>query len=341
MAAMQTAVALADRPEGPVTAETFSLLEVPVPEAGANDVLVEIVYLSVDPYMRGLIAATSRYAEGFRLGEPCWGRTVGRVAVSHHPDYAPGDWVFCVLPWTRFALARNGAGLRKVDPALCALSHYLGTMGFPGLTAWVGTMELGRPQPGETLFVSAASGAVGQVACQLGRLQGARVVGSAGSDEKCAFVRERCGADAVFNYRTAGTLAEGLAAACPEGIDVDFENVGGEMLEAVIDNCNEGARVVICGQISQYQRPERHGIRNLSAMTQKRLRMQGFIVRDHAHLLPTYLARMSRWLADGTVVVSESIREGLENMPQAFVDMMAGRNFGKQVVRIAEDPFRP
>lgn len=339
MSDRQTAVALADRPSGPVSPETFRLIEVPVPQPGPDDVLVEIVYLSVDPYMRGLIGATSRYAEGFRLNEPCWGRTIGRVVASQHPDYAKGDWVFGMLPWTRLALAKNGAGLRKVDPALCPLSYYLGTMGFPGLTAWVGTMVFGKPRPGETLFVSAASGAVGQVACQLGRLQGARVVGSAGTDAKCAFVRERCGADTVFNYRDAASPLEGISRACPDGIDVDFENVGGETLDAVLECCNEGARVVICGQISQYEQSERYGVRNLWAMTQKRLSMHGFIVRDHAHLLPTYLERMARWLADGEVEVSETIRDGLENLPHAFVDMMAGRNFGKQVVRIGEDPF--
>ncbi|MDP6344397.1 MAG: NADP-dependent oxidoreductase, partial [Alphaproteobacteria bacterium] len=257
---------------------------------------------------------------------------------SNNPDYGAGDFVFGMLRWEEYSIAKGDEDLRKVDPDLAPLSWNLGVLGAPGLTAWVGMMELGRPKAGEQVFVSAASGAVGQVAGQLARLRGCRVVGSAGSDDKVAFIRRECGYDDGFNYRRAASFETALASHCPDGIDVYFDNVGGTMLDAVLLQANDHARLIECGMISQYNLQQPDGIHNLALFARKRLTMRGFIVRDHYELLPKYLSDMAAWLKSGEVKYREDMVRGLEQAPAAFIRMLKGENFGKQVVQIADDP---
>ncbi len=222
----------------------------------------------------------------------------------------------------------------KLDPDVPSLSHYLGVLGMPGMTAWVGMRDIGRTKAGETVVVSAASGAVGQIAGQIAKRAGARVVGTAERDDKVAFVRDELGFDAAFNYRSAGPLLDALREHCPDGIDVYFENVGGEMLDAVLQLANFQARIVACGMVSQYNLEEPEGIKYLFNIVRQRIRLQGFIVSDHMDRLPEFRAEMSDWLAKGEVLYREDVMDGLENTPKAFIAMLKGENFGKQVVKV-------
>lgn len=333
-------VLYASHPDGWVTPDCFSFDEAPVPDVADGDVLLRTVYVSMDPYMRGLMATGAHsYAEMFKIGAPLNGRVIAEVVESRHPDFRAGQFVFGMQDWSEYSVARQGAGLRIVDEKAAHLGHYLGTLGFPGLTAYVGMVKIGQPKAGETVYVSAASGAVGQVAGQLARISGARVVGSAGSDAKVDFVRDECRFDAAFNYNNVSSVGDALKEHCPDGIDVNFENVGGENLQAVINNANIEARLVICGMISQYNTKAPFGVTNLNEMVSKRMMMKGYVVRDHAELLPEYLDRMSSWIREGQVQVKQNISQGLDSVPDAFIGMLKGQNFGKQIVQFGVDPF--
>jgi NADPH-dependent curcumin reductase CurA len=328
---------LASRPEGWPTPENFRLVEAPVPEPADGEVLVRNLVMSVDPYMRGRMRDVESYVPPFALDAPLEGGAVGEVVESRSPDLAPGDLVLHGLGWRDYAVG-PARSFRRLDAGLdVPPSAFLGVLGMPGFTAWVGLHEIAKMREGDAVFVSGAAGAVGSIAGQIARLRGAsRVVGSAGSPEKVAYLVEDLGFDAAFDYHSA-PVADQLAAAAPDGIDVYFDNVGGEHLEAAIGAFRTFGRAALCGAISQYNAEEPEpGPRNLWFAISKRLTLRGFIVGDHSTLMPEFLAEMSGWLAEGKVRFSETVVEGLENAPDAFIGLLRGQNTGKMVVRVGD-----
>ncbi len=334
-------IVLAARPKGEPRLEDFRLETAALPAPGDGDLLCETIYLSLDPYMRGRMIDGPSYAAPVGLGEVIVGGTVGRVVAGSAGGFAPGDLVLGDGGWQTHWLAAP-ADLRRVDPAVAPLSTYVGVMGMPGLTAYVGLGEIGRPQPGETVVVAAASGAVGSVVGQLARIAGARAVGIAGGADKCAFVREELGFDACIDHRS-GTFRQDLAAACPNGIDVYFENVGGPVLRAVLPLMNPFGRMPICGTIAHYNAtglpdgPDRVP-QFMRTVLVNRLTVRGFIIYDFADRQPDFDRDMARWLAEGRIRYREDVREGLASAPSAFIELLRGGNFGKMVVRVGEDP---
>ncbi len=326
---------LAARPRGMPTPKEFALVTAPVREPGPGEVLVRNLYMSVDPYMRGRMNDAKSYVPPFRVGEALDGGSVGEVLVSNAPSLAPGDLVVSpVGGWRELhvAPAELHTKVEKVDP----LSLYLGALGMPGLTAYVGLLDIGRPKAGETVFVSGAAGAVGGIVGQLAKLTGCRVVGSAGSADKVEHVVRELGFDAAFEYHGEPPRAA-LSRLCPEGVDVYFDNVGGEHLEAAIGAMKPHGRIVMCGAISGYNATTPvPGPRNMFLVIGKRLSLQGFIVSDHADRTPAFLADMRRWLAEGKVKAPETVVDGVENAPEAFLSMLSGKNVGKMVVRVAQ-----
>ena len=330
---MNTRIVLAKRPVGWVDESCFAVESCAEPACGAEDVLLQSLYLSTDPYLRGRMNAGPSYAPGFELGEPIVSRVVARVLASRHLRFAAGELVWGFLPWAARSVAPRGEGLQRIDPALGRPSHFISALGMPGLTAWVGAIEIGRPAPGDTVFVSSAAGTVGQLAGQFARRAGARVVGSAGSDDKVAYLLERCGFDAAFNYRRVD-LDDALREHCPQGIDLYFDNVGGGTLEAALRHANVAARFPVCGMISAYNAVDDAGVRGLQALLTKRIEMTGFIVYDHVHKLPAYQARVAPWLRSGALVFHEDIVHGIENAPAALIGMMRGQAIGKRLVQV-------
>lgn len=340
MAEINTRIMFKSRPTGWVAPENFEIVTAEAPEPGPDDVLVRNIYMSLDPYMRGRMNAGKSYISGFQLGEVMMAGVVGQVAASNNAAFAEGDYVNGMLGWENYSLVPGGKGLTKVDPSIAPLSYYLGVLGMPGMTAYVGLLDIGEPKEGDTVYISAASGAVGQIVGQIAKIKGCRVVGSAGSDDKVAYIRDELGFDAAFNYRTVESLDAGLRETCPDGIDVYFENVGGEMLDAVLNRINPFARIVACGMISQYNKEKPDGVHNLMSLVRCKAKIHGFIVSDHWDRLPAFLKDMGGWLKDGRVKYREDIAQGLENAPAAFIGMLKGENFGKQVVQITDDPTR-
>ncbi len=335
MPTMNKQITLAARPVGYPEESDFRLVDSPVPTPGPGQFLVRSLYLSVDPYMRPRIAAGGRsYAPSVEIGEVIVGGVVGEVVESNHAGFARGDIVQGMFGWQQFALS-DGAGVRKVDPAVAPISTALGVLGMPGLTAYFGLLDIGRPQPGETVVISGAAGAVGSMAGQIARIKGCRVVGIAGSDEKVRWLTEELGFDAAFNYKTTPNLYRKLLTLCPGGIDVYFDNVGGEITDAVVRLVNVRARLVICGQISQYNlaKPE-VGPRWLWALVVKQARAEGFLVFQFADRYDEGLRKMAQWLSEGKLKYRETIVEGIENAPRAFIGMLKGENLGKQLVKI-------
>ncbi|MBZ4690427.1 MAG: NADP-dependent oxidoreductase [Cereibacter sp.] len=332
-------ILLASRPERAPSAENFILEEAPIPEPGEGEVLLKVLYLSLDPYMRGRMSAAKSYARPLEIGEVMEGGTVARVIASRHPGFAEGDVVLSYSGWQRFALS-DGTGLQKLDPARAPVSTALGVLGMPGFTAYAGLLTIGKPKPGETVVVAAASGAVGSVVGQIARIKGARAVGIAGGPEKCAFLRDELGFDAVVDHHAAD-FAEQLAAACPEGIDVYFENVGGKVWEAVFPLLNTYARVPVCGLIAQYNlgdAPPAGPDRLPGLMRQvltRSLTIRGFIQTEFVDQRPAFLEEAAGWIASGQLRYREDIVDGLENAPEAFRGLLEGRNFGKLVIRVA------
>lgn len=333
---MNTRVLLARRPTGWVDESCFAVERCADPVCGPGDVLLQAVYLSTDPYLRGRMNAGPSYAPGFELGRPIVSRVVARVLQSRHAGLAEGEWVWGFLDWAERCVVPHGAGLQRIDPALGRPSHFISVLGMPGLTAWIGAIEIGRPRPGDTVYVSSAAGTVGQLAGQFARRAGARVVGSAGSDDKVAYVRERCGFDAAFNYRRVD-LDEALRTHCPDGIDIYFDNVGGGTLEAALRHARVGARFPVCGMISAYNETDDAGIKGLQAVLTKRITMTGFIIYDHVHQLPAYQARVAPWLRSGELVFHEDIVQGIDAAPAALVGMMKGEAIGKRLVQVAPE----
>lgn len=334
-------ILFAKRPDGWVTTDCFDQRDGEMPEPGPGEFLVRNIYMSVDPYMRGMMNPQRSYAAPLQPGDVMACRVVAEVLQSNHADYAKGDIVFAMARWEEYSVLNGSETVRKIDPALAPVSWHLGVLGAPGLTAYVGMMVLlGPPEAGQQVYVSSAAGAVGQVAVQLAKLNGARVVGSAGSDAKVAFLTDTLGIDGAFNYKTETSYAAALDRFFPDGIDMYFDNVGGEALEAVIERARPFARLPLCGMISRYNEEGGYPVRNLTQVNRMRLTLQGYIVRDHYDLLPEYLDKMAGWLKAGEVKYIEDITQGLENAPEAFIAMLKGGNFGKQVVQISEDPAR-
>jgi len=340
---MNRQVLLAARPVGEPTPNDFRLVETPVPEPGPGEFLARTIYLSIDPYMRGRMSDAKSYVEPVALDAVMTGGTVSQVIASNNETFQPGDIVSGLLGWQTHAVS-DGRGVLKIDPALAPISTALGVLGMPGLTAYVGLLDIGQPKEGETVVVAAASGAVGSVVGQIAKLKGCRVVGVAGAAEKCAFVTEELGFDACISHR-APDLREQIAAACPDGIDVYYENVGGRVFEAVLTLMNVGGRIPVCGLIANYNltglpEGQDHVPVVMRAILVKRLRIQGFIIFDHYHRHEDFQADMAGWLKDGSVKYREDIVQGLEKAPEALIGVLAGRNFGKMVVQVGDDPTK-
>jgi hypothetical protein len=329
-------VLLASRPAAMPTAANFRIEEVDVPDPGPGEVLVKNVYMSVDPYMRGRMREARSYAQPWEVGRPADGRAVGVVVRSSFPQLSAGDRVASMFGWREHYVAK-GEALIKLDPAL-PLSAYLGVLGVPGFTGWYGLKEIGKPKAGETLVVSGAAGATGSLVVQVGKILGCRVVGTAGTEDKCAWLTKELGADVAVNYRKAGDLYEALRQACPSGIDIYFENVGGPLMEAVLRLLNPFSRIPLCGMISQYnlEIPD-PGPRYLFSMIGNRTLMQGFIISDHMSRYPEFIAEVGGWLKAGRLKYEETVVEGLDNAPKAFLGLFSGDNLGKMVVKLGPE----
>jgi len=327
---MSREVVLVARPQGPPREADFELREAPTAEPGTGEVLVRNVFVSVDPYMRSRMSGIRTYVGPYGLGEPIDGGAVGRVVESKHEGLAPGDWVLSMLGWREEGVAA-GDRLRKLDPNLAPPSTALGILGMPGLTAWVGLVDIAAIKEGETIYVSGAAGAVGSAAVQFAKLKGLNVIGSAGSDAKVEWLRS-LGIEA-FNYRET-RAKEALA----DGIDVCFDNVGGEQLEAALTALRPFGRVAACGAISRYNDQQAEpGPRNLGFVVTKRLRLQGFIVSDHTARFGEFMREVVPWVAEGMIECRETLVEGIENVPAAFAGLFRGDNTGKMLVRVGPD----
>ena len=325
-------VLLDNRPAGAVTRENFRIVETPMPTPGEGEVLVRNEWLSLDPYMRGRMSDAKSYVKPVQVGEVMVGQTVGEVVDSRHPGFHKGDRVLTQLGWQAYGVAR-GQDVQMVDTTHVPASYYLGILGMPGLTAWFGLLELAKPKAGETVVVSAATGAVGSVVGQLAKAKGSRAVGIAGGREKCDYAVRELGFDACVDYK-AGRLHEDLKDACPKGIDVDFENVGGAVLDTVLRQMNLFGRITICGLIAEYNATEPYGYKAMRSILVNRIRMQGMIVFDWKDRYGEALADLGSRVATRQLKYRESIVQGLENAPQGLIDLLAGKNFGKQLVRL-------
>ncbi|HEV2300572.1 MAG TPA: NADP-dependent oxidoreductase [Stellaceae bacterium] len=338
MAENNRQVLLKRRPTGMPVAGDFEIVEAPLPEPGEGEVLLRGIYLSLDPYMRGRLSAARSYAKPVEVGAVIEGRVVGEVAASRNPAFREGDYAMGGYGWQLYS-AVKAAGLLQLDPKEAPISTALGILGMPGLTAYVGLNDIGQPKAGETVVVSAASGAVGAVAGQLAKRLGAHVVGIAGGTGKCRYVEEELGFAACLDHRAAD-LGAALDRACPNGIDVYFENVGGAVQRAVFPRLNDFARMVMCGMVSEYNDHEPQPGPNLMTVVRKRIRIQGFIVGDRWQLYGEYRAMAAPLVRAGELKYREDVVEGLDNAPEAFIGLLRGRNFGKLLVRLASDPTR-
>ncbi|MCA1452410.1 NADP-dependent oxidoreductase [Bradyrhizobium sp. BRP22] len=332
-------IVLASRPVGEPKPSDFRLEEYAAPEPGAGQVLLRTIWLSLDPYMRGRMSDGPSYAQPVPVGGVMEAGTVSEVIASNNPGFAKGDIVLSRAGWQTHALS-DGKGLTKIDPKLAPISTAVGVLGMPGMTAYTGLLDIGKPQAGETVVVAAASGAVGSAVGQIARIKGARAVGIAGGKDKCDFVKNELGFDECLDHRDPD-LAAKLKEACPKGIDVYFENVGGAVFEAVFPLLNPFARVPVCGLIAHYNDTEskapKWAATMMRAILTKRLTFRGFIVSDFAARHSDFLRDMSQWVREGKVKYKEFVTEGLENAPEAFMGLLKGANFGKQLVRVGPD----
>lgn len=335
MAEMNRAWTMASRPTGEPVAENFGLVESPVPGPKHGEVLIRTLFMSLDPYMRGRMRSGPSYATPLQPGDVMTGEVVARVEQSESPTHSVGDIVRANIGWQQWAAvpAHSATG---VDPSLGPISTAVGVLGMPGLTAYHGLLNIGQPKAGDTLVVSAASGAVGAVVGQVGKINGCRVIGVAGSDEKCAYVVDELGFDGAVNYKTQDVSAE-FQRLCPNGIDVYFDNVGGLVSDAVFDNLADRARIAICGQISQYNAVEPpQGPRNLGVLLRTQSKAEGFLVYQFERQHEVARARLAGWIKEGRLKYREDIVDGFENAPSAFIGLLRGENFGKRLVRVAE-----
>ncbi|MCG9596064.1 NADP-dependent oxidoreductase [Vibrio sp. Isolate25] len=330
-------IVLASRPKGAPTAENFRLEETQKPLPAQGELLLRSVYLSLDPYMRGRMSDAKSYADPVAIDDVMVGGTVCQVEASNHPDYSVGEWVLAFAGWQDYAIS-DGEGLIKMGMNPTHPSYALGVMGMPGFTAYMGLLDIGQPKSGETLVVAAATGAVGSMVGQIGKLKGCRVIGVAGGEEKCRYAKQQLGFDECIDHK-ADDFAEQLAKVCDQGIDIYFENVGGKVFDAVMPLLNTSARIPLCGLISQYnatalpEGPDRMSLL-MSQLLIKRIKMQGFIIfDDYAHRYEEFATDMSQWLAEGKIHYREHLIEGFDKAPQAFIGLLEGENFGKLVVK--------
>jgi NADPH-dependent curcumin reductase CurA len=332
---MNRQITLAARPSGMPKETDFQLVETPVPRPGAGEVLVRVLYLSVDPYMRGRMNGGASYARAVQPGEVMVGGVVGRVEETNDPRLAQGDLVEGMLGWQDYAVS-PAKSLRKLDPSVAPISTALGVLGMPGLTAYFGLLDICKPQPGETVVVSGAAGAVGSIVGQIAKIKRCRAVGIAGTNEKVHYLTTELGFDAAFNYKDTPDPYAKLKELCPNGIDVYFDNVGGEISDAAMRLINTRARVAVCGQISQYNSPQpQMGPRWMGQLIVKQAKVEGFLVFQFADRYEEGLRQLSTWLREKRIKYHEEVAEGLENAPKAFIGMMQGSNIGKQLVKVA------
>jgi hypothetical protein len=327
-------ILLKSRPEGKPAPANFEAVDEPLPATREGDVVRRTMFLSLDPYMRGRMSDAPSYAQPVPIGGVMCGHTVSQVIESRNPAFRAGDFVAGYDGWQQYA-ASNGKDLRKLDPASAPLSTAIGVLGMPGMTAWVGLTDIGQPKQGETLVVSAASGAVGSVVGQLAKMKGSRAVGIAGSDAKCRYVVDELGFDRCINYKT-GKLVAALEDACPNGVDICFENVGGAVLAAALRVLNRGARIALCGLIAEYNASEAPGGPNLRPLLVHRAMIRGFIVSDHYDRFPAFLQECAPLVRDGRLRCREDIVQGLDGAPEALIGLLEGRNFGKLVVKVGD-----
>ena len=334
-------ITLAARPAGAPKVSDFATVDEPVPAPGDGEMLLRTLYLSLDPYMRGRMNDVKSYVPPVRIGQTMEGGAVSVVEESRHPEFSAGDVVLGHTGWQQFAIS-NGEGLRSVDSSLAPISTALGILGMPGLTGYVGLLDLGQPQEGETVVVSAATGAVGSLVGQIAKLKGCRVVGVAGAEEKCRYAVDALGLDACVSHREAD-LAGALKDQCPDGIDVYFENVGGKVFDAVIGSMNVHGRIPVCGGIAHYNDtgpppgPDRLAGAMRIILT-RRLTVRGFIIFDHHHRIPDFTRDVSGWLREGRIVYREDVVDGIDNAVGAFLGLLRGENFGKLIVKVSDDP---
>ncbi|HMM14426.1 MAG TPA: NADP-dependent oxidoreductase [Parvibaculum sp.] len=330
-------IRLKSRPVGMPTAANFELATRDVAQPSDGEVLVRNIWMSVDPYMRGRMMDRESYVPPFQIGEALQGGAIGQVVASKSAGLNVGDYVQSMFGWREYEVAKAEA-FQKVDPALGPIEAYLGVLGMPGMTAYAGLMRIGELKDGDNVFVSAASGAVGSVVCQLAKAHGCYVVGSAGSDEKCRWLEEVAGIDKAINYKTCGDLDKAVGAAFPKGIDVYFENVGGAHLEAAINHMRPFGRLALCGMIEQYNdTAPRPGPSNIIQAVGKSLKLQGFIVSNHFDLLPAFYKEMGELIKAGKMKWQETVENGIENAPKAFMNLFTGANTGKMLVKIGPD----
>ncbi|WP_018478228.1 NADP-dependent oxidoreductase [Pontibacter roseus] len=329
-------ILLKSRPQGMPTEENFESREERLPPLEEGQVLLKALYISVDPYMRGRMSEGESYVAPYNLNEPIAGGVVAEVVESRHERYSKGAVVLGNLPWQTYSIS-NGKGLSQLDPHLAPLSYHLGILGMPGLTAYCGLLYIGQPKEGETVVVSGAAGAVGTVVGQIAKLKGCRVVGIAGSDEKIDYLLNDLGFDEGINYKTTQNMREAIAAACPNGVDIYFDNVGGEISDAVYARLNKFARIAICGQIAHYNATSRPtGPRVEPILLTKSALMKGFIVGDYAAHFGEAAQELAAWVKAGKLQYEEHVVEGFDNLPQAFFGLFKGENTGKLFVKVAE-----
>jgi NADPH-dependent curcumin reductase CurA len=328
-------VLLASRPSGWVTLDNFTVTDGEVGEPAQGEVLVRNKFMSVDPYMRSRMNDAKSYIPPFQIGEVLQAGVVGEVVASNFDGIDKGDHVMGMLGWENYSIC-DGRLLRKLPQSSAPLSWHLGILGMPGMTAYVGLMKIAEAKADDQVFVSAASGAVGSVVGQLAKLLGCRVAGSAGSDEKVALLGEEFGYDAGYNYKTSESLMHSVKAVCPDGVDVLFENVGGKQLEAGLWNMRDFGRIALCGMIADYNAEEPPpGPRGMMLMVGRRITMRGFIVTDHPEACEEYVGKAVGWINEGKLKYKETISEGVENAPQAFIELLQGGNVGKQIVQLS------
>jgi NADPH:quinone reductase len=332
----QQQIQLVSRPEGMPVESDFLYKKVEVPQPSQGEVLIKTLYLSVDPYMRGRMSDAKSYVQPFALNEALSGGVVGEVIDSKSEHFKKGDFVVGMLPWQEYSLA-NEKEVRAVNPNIAPLSTHLSVLGLTGLTAYFGLLDIGQPKKEETVVVSGAAGAVGSVVGQIAKIKGARVVGIAGSDEKVQYLKETLGFDEAINYKDYDDIYSTLKEACPNGIDVYFENVGGEIGDAAISLLNKHGRVPVCGAISSYNKTDRDlGPRVQTKLIKSSALMKGFVVNDYSDRFKEGATQLGQWLSEGKLQYEETITEGFENVTDAFLGLFEGKNLGKQLVKVAE-----
>jgi len=331
---MNKAILLRKRPVGRPTVNDFEFTSAAIPVPTTGDVLLLTLYVSVDPYLRGRMNDSKSYVPSFEIGKPIQSGIIAQVIDSTHAEFRKGDYVSGNLEWQEYQVS-NGKGLTKVDAKVSPLSSYLGVLGMTGLTAYLGLTEIGIPKAGETIVVSGAAGAVGSVVGQIGKIMGCRVVGITGTDEKAELLISKFKFDSAINYKTSHDLKKAVSNACPKGVDIYFDNVGGEISDAVLSNINKHARLPVCGAISQYNDTKIPvGPRLQPILLTKSATMRGFIVSDFSAKFPAAIKQLAAWLKEGKLTYAETIVSGFDNLPQAFIDLFDGKNAGKMIVKI-------